>query len=165
MDKRWSSCSRRVCLHRYDGNRVLIWSRTGMSTKSFDIPPEQRREFTELLNNLIKLMAHLENRAPAIYQFVRNLPPMLEEWKKLVGIVSVFLLEGDSTDLSYYYRWLARNTSALCSNQASLLASCLRRRRFRACSPGLSAAPIVSSTSWARPRRSSSQTRHLARHL
>jgi hypothetical protein len=125
-----------------------------MSHKSFEIPLEQRREFMELLTNLNKLMAYLEQRAPAIYQLVKIQPAMLERWNILVGIVSTFTLKLRKR-IHNDDRWPAHNTSAHFCNRTSLLASYLRHMNCKICSYGLNAALRASSGSWPSPLQSS----------
>jgi hypothetical protein len=59
----------------------------GIAAKNFDIPLEQRPKFAQLLTQLNERMNILDQRSPAIYQYVKNIPSLLDEWKKIVGIV------------------------------------------------------------------------------
>jgi hypothetical protein len=59
----------------------------GIAAKNYDIPLEQRPIFAQLLAALNERMNIMEHRSPAIYQYFKNDPALLDEWKKVVGIV------------------------------------------------------------------------------
>jgi type VI protein secretion system component VasF len=55
--------------------------------KSYHVPEEQRLEFNQVLDRLHTQVQMLDDRAPSFYHYCQHSQPMLDDLKKLIGIV------------------------------------------------------------------------------